>query len=159
MKRLSTNLPPIQQVIERILTLMGFDNFKVSIESSVVPGHVVYNITGSESGLLIGRDGKNLQALSKLVREIVLAKADTTDKHFDLENYVVDVDGYQGQEVSRLLDDVNNHVSDTKDASIPLPPMSPFHRRLVHSYAQDKGWQSSSAGTGNERHVIIKVNG
>ncbi len=158
----TAQLPPIQQVIESVLRSMGFSDFSVSIQSSSIPGHVSYNITGTDSALLIGRDGRNLEALSRLVREVVLVHATTYDSHFETDNFVVDVDGYQELEVKTMLGDLENKLIKFKtDQSSPieLEPMSSFHRRIVHSYIQNKpGLKTESVGVGQERKVIIKNN-
>jgi spoIIIJ-associated protein len=137
---------------------MGFKDYRVSLESSAIPGHVVYNVTGPDSALLIGRDGRNLQALSKIVREIVLCRAHSLDSHFELENYVIDVDGYQEAEVKKLLDEIDKSIkqlSSAEDNAIELRPMTAFQRRIVHSYIQSKDLSSQSQGTGADRKVII----
>ena len=155
-------LPPIQKVIEQLLDKLGFSDYRVSLESSTIPGHISYNITGSDSGLLIGRNGQNLQALSKLVREIIISKAATIDKHYELENYVLDVDGYQEKQIKDLLASVQAKIVELEssgDTQIALEPMPAFQRRVVHSFVQDKkNLSSHSEGFGSDRKVIITVN-
>ena len=151
-------LPPIQKVIEQLLDKLGFSNYRVSLESSAIPGHISYNITCDDSGLLIGRNGQNLQALSKLVREIIISKAATIDKHYELENYVLDVDGYQEKQIKLLLGEVDSVIAQLNESVtlVELSPMPAFQRRVVHSYIQDKPSLSShSEGFGSNRRVVI----
>ena len=162
-KRLSRDLPPIQVVIEEVLQRMGFNDFRINLQSSTIPGHISYTITGPNSALLIGRDGRNLQVLSKLIREIVFARSTKgnkrIDKHFELENYVIDVDGYQEKQTQELLGYVDSQIKElaiSNESQIELNPMSPFHRRIVHAYVQDKdGLNSESTGAGIERRLVI----
>jgi len=162
-KRLSRDLPPIQVVIEEVLQQMGFDDFRINLQSSTIPGHISYTITGSDSALLIGRDGRNLQVLSKLIREIVFARSakgnKKMDRHFELENYVIDVDGYQEKQTQELLSYVDSQIKAlgiSDKPHIELSPMSPFHRRIVHAYVQEKpNLNSESTGTGIERRLVI----
>ena len=45
----------------------------------------------------------------------------------------------------------------TNIAEIPLPPMSPPDRRLIHIFVQEyTDVTSESNGEGRERHVVIK---
>jgi spoIIIJ-associated protein len=160
MKRSTAKLPPIQQAIETVLEMMGFSDYRVAIQSSSIPGHVTYNITGPDSALLIGRDGRNLEALSKIVREIVLSRQGQMDKHFATENYVIDIDDYQDSEIKKLLAFVELRLSELRqsdETTIELQPMPSFKRRIVHAYVQDKTeLKSESIGSGRDRRVIIK---
>ena len=111
---------------------------------------------------MIGRNGQNLQALSKIVREIIISKAATIDKHYELENYVLDVDGYQEKQIKDLLASVQAKIVELEssgDTQIALEPMPAFQRRVVHSFVQDKkNLSSHSEGFGSDRKVIITVN-
>jgi spoIIIJ-associated protein len=166
MMKFSTKLPPVQTVIENVLYAMGFQDFQVALQASAIPGHITYNISGSESALLIGRDGRNLQALSKIIREILYFQAhskDTTvDKHFDLTNFVIDVDDYQRTETAKLLATVDNLITKINLDGVSqaeLPPMPSFQRRIIHAYVQaQESFTTESVGDYDKRRVIIKLN-
>lgn len=157
---MKAQLPPIQIVIESLLARLGFNDFRVSIEASSIPGHVVYNIKASDSALLIGKGGQNLQALSKLVRDIIATK--NLDKHYDSENFIVDVNNYQEDEVKQLIQTVNQALQSPKGYAsneIELPAMSSFNRRVVHAYLADKPkYNTRSVGNGPDRHIVISIN-
>lgn len=156
---MKAQLPPIQIVIESILTKLGFTDARVFIEASSIPGHVVYNIQVSDSALLIGRGGQNLQALSRLVRDIIMNKK--LSKRYDTENFIVDVNNYQESEVQKLITEVENALQSLQSIDsnqINLPPMSSFNRRVVHAYLADKaGYTTQSRGDGPDRHIVVSI--
>ena len=115
-------------------------------------GGPIIDLTGEDSGLLIGRRGQTLQALQFLVNVIVR-------KGFG-ENVrvLLDVERYRQRRETSLRDmatKVAARVAQT-NRSITLEPMPPADRRIVHTTLTDHpGVTTESAGVGDNRKVTI----
>jgi len=114
---------------------------------------LTFNILTPEANLLIGKEGKNLQALNTILSQMVSVKIP------DVRHVNVDVNGYKENAITDLrlkTRKIADDVIKTKTA-IPLQPMSAYERMLVHSmFSDDFQIETESAGEGPERHIIIK---
>jgi spoIIIJ-associated protein len=115
-------------------------------------GGPVIDLSGEDSGLLIGRRGQTLQALQFLVTAIVRAQ------HGETARVVLDVEGYRNRREVALRDmaaKVAERVVQT-GRSISLEPMSPADRRIIHTALTDHpGVTTESFGVGEGRKVTI----
>ena len=115
-------------------------------------GGPIIDLTGDDSGLLIGRRGQTLQSLQFLVNLIVRRECDEDVR------VVLDVERYRQRREDSLKDmasKVAARVTQT-GRSITLEPMSPADRRIIHiSLADDEGVTTESMGFGEERKVTI----
>ena len=114
-------------------------------------GGPIIDLSGEDSGLLIGRRGQTLQALQFLVNLIVR-------KQFEGVRVVLDVENYRQRRESQLRDmatKVAERVSQTK-RSITLEPMPPGDRRIIHtSLSEHPSVTTESTGDGEGRKVTI----
>ena len=114
-------------------------------------GGPIIDLTGEDSGLLIGRRGQTLQALQFLVNLIVR-------KQFEGVRVVLDVENYRQRRENQLKDmatKVADRVAQTK-RSITLEPMPPADRRIIHTSLTDHlGVVTESTGEGESRKVTI----
>ena len=115
-------------------------------------GGPVIDISGEDSGLLIGRRGQSLQSLQFIVNLIVR-------KEFgEGVRVVLDVERYRQRREASLRDMANKvaeRVTQT-GRGITLEPMSAADRRIVHlSLADREDVSTESVGFGEERKVSI----
>ena len=114
-------------------------------------GGPIIDLSGEDSGLLIGRRGQTLQALQFVVNLIVR-------KQFEGVRVVLDVENYRQRRESQLQDmatKVADRVAQTK-RSITLEPMPPADRRIIHtSLTNHPGVVTESTGEGDGRKVSI----
>jgi spoIIIJ-associated protein len=141
------------EAVSRILQSAGV-NVSRTLRAANDPdlGGPVIDLSGEDSGLLIGRRGQTLQSLQFLVNLIVRKK-------FGYEVRVtLDVEGYRQRRESSLRDmavKVAGRVIQTS-RSITLEPMSPADRRIVHTSLTDHpGVTTESMGVGDNRKVTI----
>ncbi len=141
------------EAVSRILQSAGV-NVSRTLRAANDPdlGGPVIDLSGEDSGLLIGRRGQTLQSLQFLVNLIVRKK-------FGYEVRVtLDVEGYRQRRESSLRDmavKVAGRVIQTS-RSITLEPMSPADRRIVHtSLTGHPGVTTESMGVGDNRKVTI----
>ena len=138
--------------VGRILEAAGV-NVSRTLRSANDPesGGPVIDLSGEDSGLLIGRRGQTLQALQFLVNLIVR-------RQFEGVRVVLDVENYRQRRESQLKDmatKVADRVSQTK-RSITLEPMPPADRRIIHTSLTDHpSVATESTGEGDARKVTI----
>jgi spoIIIJ-associated protein len=118
-------------------------------------GGPIIDLTGEDSGLLIGRRGQTLQALQFIVNLIV------RQRFGEDVRVVLDVERYRQRREASLRDmaaKVAARVVQT-GRSITLEPMSAADRRIIHlSLANHQGVTTESVGLGEERKVTIIPN-
>ena len=114
-------------------------------------GGPIIDLSGEDSGLLIGRRGQTLQALQFLVNLIVR-------KQFEGVRVMLDVENYRQRREFQLRDmatKVAARVTQT-NRSITLEPMPPADRRIIHTSLTDNPDVSTeSTGEGEGRKVTI----
>ena len=114
-------------------------------------GGPIIDLTGDDSGLLIGRRGQTLQALQFLVNLIVR-------KEFEDVRVALDVERYRERRETSLRDMASKVAANVvrNSRSVTLEPMSPADRRIVHTTLTDfPGVTTESMGVGEERKVTI----
>ena len=138
--------------VGRILEAAGV-NVSRTLRSANDPesGGPIIDLSGEDSGLLIGRRGQTLQALQFLVNLIVR-------KQFEGVRVVLDVENYRQRRENQLKDmatKVAERVTQT-NRSITLEPMPPADRRIIHTSLTDHpGVSTESTGEGEGRKVTI----
>ena len=115
-------------------------------------GGPIIDLTGEDSGLLIGRRGQTLQALQFIVNLIVRQKLGENVR------VMLDVEHYRQRRESSLRDmasKVAARVIET-NRSVTLEPMPPADRRIVHTtLADNPRVTTESTGERDNRKVTI----
>jgi spoIIIJ-associated protein len=105
----------------------------------------------SQSEALVGTDGEVLDALQELTRLAVMTETG------DRSRLMLDVAGYRERrrkELVALAEDAAREVRDTNER-VPLAPMNPFERKIVHDAVAAAGLTSESEGEEPRRHVVV----
>ncbi len=105
----------------------------------------------SESEVLVGPHGEVLDALQELTRLAVMTETGERSR------LMLDVAGYRDRrrkELVALTTDAVQEVRNTNDR-VPLAPMNPFERKIVHDTVAAAGLTSESEGEEPRRHVVI----
>lgn len=115
-------------------------------------GELILDITGDDLAVLIGRHGRTLDSIQFLVSSIVRRKLGYRYP------VVIDVEGYKSRQRQKIesiaKSAANRAVSQEKE--VPLRPMTPYERRLVHiALRDDVRVETESEGEGQNRHVVI----
>ena len=135
--------------LEGTVSHMGYE-CKASVTSR--KGCKVYvNIESDDSSIIIGRKGKNLDALQVLAN-VFAGKFDSRYRYIvDSENYRVRHEEQIIKEAYRLAQQVRK-----TGRSRLLEPMNPYERRLVHTALNDvTGIETKSEGEGLIKQVRI----
>jgi spoIIIJ-associated protein len=124
----------------------------VADEEGLASPPVVYNISGDDLGILIGRRGQTLTALQYLVRLM------TSQKMGSAAPLVLDVNSYKKRryESLRILAE---HVAEqvtVNQRSFALEPMPAYERRIIHlALSEHPQVTTLSVGFGDARKVTV----
>ena len=113
---------------------------------------VIFNITGDDLGILIGRRGQTLDALQYLVR--LITSRQTKSK----TPIMIDVENYKQRRYEDLRTLALNVAAQVKArrSSFRLEPMPAFERRIIHlTLANDPDVTTESIGEGEARKVVV----
>ena len=141
------------EAISKILQAAGV-NVSRTLRAAHDPevGGPIIDLSGQDSGLLIGRRGQTLQSLQFLVNLIVR-------KNFGEDvRVLLDVEGYRQRRESSLRDMATQVASRVvqSNRSVTLEPMTPADRRIIHTTLSEyPGVSTESAGVGDNRKVTI----
>ncbi len=135
-----------------------FDRMGLDAEVEIVQDDddkLYVSIASESSGLIIGKRGKNLEAIQFMVN-VTLNKA-----RKEWKKIVLDIEGYwnkREEAIKKLALRTASTVRSTRKSKI-LDAMNPFERRLVHLTLQnfnDIGTRSEGDGTFKKVRVFLK---
>ena len=142
------------EVVNNILSGAGVQTL-TTLRSAHDPdtGGPIIDITGDDSGLLIGRRGETLRSLQFLVNLVVRRKLDD-----EPVRVVLDIERYRERRYKSLRE-LALRVADRVASSgraIPLEPMPAAERRIIHiALAEHPRVTTQSTGLGDSRQVTI----
>jgi len=101
---------------------------------------------------LAGRDGEVVDALQELTRLAVQTKTGERSR------LMLDVAGYRAGRRAELVTVAEEAIGRVREsgASVALPAMNPFERKVVHDTVAAAGLTSDSDGVEPNRHVVIR---
>lgn len=114
------------------------------------------NLVTSNNSILIGKEGKTLDAIQCLLRQI---------SQNDLQNKIkinVDISNYKYEQTKKLEKNIKNIAKEVLKTKVDtsLDPMNSYNRRIVHTIVSEfPDLETESVGEGKERHVVIKYVG
>ncbi len=155
--------PPAKEVITKI---SGF--IEGMIERMGFPGTVaqkdqqgtklIFELTSESSSILIGKKGKNLDAL-QLLANVYLNRVAGDEAPWRI---VLDTEGYRARReeaLVRMAHRVADEAARTRSSRL-LEPMNPFERRLVHTAINERDdVVTKSEGDGLYKRVRIMAKG
>lgn len=127
--------------------------FTVNIEIKNKETIPTYKIYSDNDALLIGKNGKNLKALSIIVNQHINKELGKTFK------FIIDVNSYKEKHekaLETLAKRIAREVASTK-IEAKLDPMNSYERRIIHNaISENKKVYTESEGEEPSRYVIIK---
>jgi spoIIIJ-associated protein len=105
----------------------------------------------SDSTVLVGEGGAVLDALQELTRLAVMTETG------DRSRLMLDIAGYRERRRQDLMGIAAEAIQAVKEgqARVPLAPMNPFERKVVHDAVAAAGLVSKSEGEEPKRHVVV----
>ncbi len=144
----------VVQFLETLLVKMGYPG-KVYI-SSREEKKICLEVESPHSGILIGKQGKNLDALQLLVN-VYIGKIGAEDIRVivDMEKYRI----RREENLVRMARKFAEQVKRSKGSKL-LEPMNPFERRLIHTALNEiEDIDTKSEGEGLYKQVRIYYRG
>lgn len=127
----------------------------IHIECEVLVQDETYQVTlvSDQNAILIGKEGRTLNALQLLIKQAVKKETQLNLKlNLDASNYKLK----KLKNIERQIKILAKEVLQSK-IDVSLDPMNSYERRLVHSIIGEyEHLTTESIGEGKERHVIIK---
>ena len=142
----------IQKTIEQLLEKMGFTG-TVSLVKTDSDDAIFAIATESDSPLLIGQHGINLQAIQHLARLIVRKQVP------EKVRFSLDINDYRQQKNHSVLELANQAAQEaiSQHRSVVMRPMSTYERRLVHlELSKNSAVITESIGEGEARKIVVK---
>ncbi|AYE36313.1 Jag protein [Borrelia turcica IST7] len=139
--------------VRDIITKMGYC-VDLKIESSEGE-YIKISIETDSPSILIGREGRNLDAL-QLLANIYASKL--IGKNGNFNKVILDIEDYRERFKSRFINLAINSLHKVKRSrrSILLPTMNPFERRIIHTTLNRyNDVRTESEGDGNLKRVRI----
>ena len=140
----------IKEYLNKLLKNLGFTaNIEIKNKEEVP----VYTIYSDNDALLIGKNGKNLKALSIIVAKHIMRE---TGHNF---KFNIDINSYKEKReksLENLAKRVSREVATTK-IQVKLDSMNSYERRIIHNILTDnKKVYTESEGEEPNRCVVIK---
>ena len=140
----------IKDYLMQILKDMGF-NVNIEVKNKEeVPKYIIFS---DNDALLIGKNGKNLKALSILVSQHLNNEIGRNYK------FVIDINEYKEKReksLERLAKRIAREVRTTK-VEAKLDSMNSYERRIIHNIlTNNKKVYTESEGEEPNRYVVIK---
>jgi spoIIIJ-associated protein len=144
------------EFLTELVLKMGFEA-TVSVLESDEENKIIFDIQSEESSILIGKKGKNLDAIQLLVNIFINTKyPDYSGK------VVIDIENYRNRRedyLIRLANRTANIVARSRSSKL-LEPLNPFERRLIHTTLNNrKDVFTKSEGEGHFKRVRIFYKG
>lgn len=144
----------IKEYINEYFKELG-KSINIDIETEVLYKNDSFNITllTSNNSLLIGKEGKNLQAIQTLLRQSLKVKTDMSIKlNIDISNYKEK----KLKQLEREVKKIAKEVQKTK-VDVSLDPMNSYERRYIHNVINEwNNISTESEGEGKDRHIVIR---
>jgi predicted RNA-binding protein Jag len=138
----------LQQKINQMMELMGFQDFKIEVQDEKrLIAVMIY-----DQFLTPERLQEVIPHFTYLIRLMA--------KQMNVGPIIVDVNNYR-EERERIIIDLAKAAARravATNAEVELPPMNSYERRLIHAeLATRPDIATESKGEGKDRHVTIKV--
>ncbi len=144
----------VKDLLSELLGKMGFTYSKITTTEE--DGNIVRaNIESEEAPLLIGAQGRNLEALQHLAKNLLWKKF--PDETIFL---VVDIEGFKTRKQEQIMEMAKEKAEAVRATKITqiLPPLNPFLRRLVHlELAKDEYSDLTTDSVGEEGFRRVRI--
>jgi spoIIIJ-associated protein len=135
--------------LEELLDIADLDG---DIDIDVDGDRASVEIRGADRLAELNRPkGELMDALQELARLAVQTRTSSRSR------LVLDIAGFRAQHRSELEQLAADAAARAKEEgqAVPLRPMNPYERKIVHDVAKGQGLRSESDGDGKGRHVVI----
>ena len=140
----------IKDYIVKLLKDLGFQANVEIKNKETIPTYTIYS---DNDALLIGKNGKNLKALSVVVNQHINKELGKTYK------FIIDINSYKEKrekQLEQLARRVAREVANTK-IEVKMDSMNSYERRIIHNaLTNNKRVFTESEGEEPNRYVVVK---
>jgi Predicted RNA-binding protein len=140
----------IKEYIKEITKLMGID---ANLETREREGNLSITIYSDNNNVLIGKNGKNMDALSVIVRQAIYMEL---GRYY---NFNLDIGEYKVKQQRNLESFAKQIARDVYKSKVEakLDPMNSYERRIIHNILNDdKRVYTESVGEEPNRCIVVK---
>jgi len=140
----------IKGYIKEVTKLMGID---ANLETRERDGNLSITIYSDNNNVLIGKNGKNMDALSVIVRQAIYLEL---GRYY---NFNLDIGEYKVKQQRNLESFAKQIARDVYKSKVEakLDPMNSYERRIIHNILNDdKRVSTSSVGEEPNRCIVVK---
>ena len=140
----------LKECVNNILSLM---NIEANLEVRRREKNIEIKIFSNKNSILIGKDGKNLDSLQNILRQILISNVESDYRlNLDIENYKEK----RITNLERMAKRIAKEVKYTK-VEAKLDRMNSYERRIIHNtLSNNKYVYTESTGVEPNRYVVIK---
>lgn len=138
---------------EYLVEAIGALGIEITADGHIEEDIIHVTIDSKRNPVLIGKNGRTLQALNELVRLAV------SNKFHHRYRILLDVGGYKEDKYGRLAYVARRNANEVlrSQVDVKLEPMTPDERRVVHNTLSGmEHIKTESTGEGSNRAVVIK---
>ena len=139
------------ETIRSILKCFGEESFSID-EYEGDEGELIFDVTGGDLAILIGRHGRVLDSLQVIFSSLVTKRLGF---HYPV---IVDLEGYKANRRQKIMSQARMAAERAKSEgrAVRMKPMNPYERRIVHlALVDDEEVTTHSEGQDPERYVVI----
>lgn len=140
----------IKDYIMKLLKDLGFQANVEIKNKETIPTYTIYS---DNDALLIGKNGKNLKALSVIVNQHITKELGKSYK------FIIDINSYKEKrekQLEQLAKRVAREVAQTK-IEVKMDSMNSYERRIIHNVlTNNKRVYTESEGEEPNRYVVVK---
>lgn len=130
-------------------------SFNISINCKIKNEENEFNILliSDNNAILIGKAGKNLNAIQVILRTII--KRMTNNK----VKINIDASNYKAKKIENLENEIKKIIGEILETKVDvkLDPMNSYERMIVHNYVNDyENLKTESIGEEPNRYIVIK---
>ena len=149
-----TVLDIISYIKEVLNTITSIMNININLEVRRRENNIEIKIFSDQNPILIGRDGKTLDSLQNIIRQIVEKQIDNKFR------IMLDIENYRDKKISNLERTAKRIAREVKMTKVEakLEPMNSYERRIIHNaLSKNKFVYTESVGEEPNRCVVIKL--
>lgn len=143
----------VKYVKDFIVDIVKYMGISVNIEAKKREKYIQINLFSENSSILIGKNGRTLDAMQLLIKNSILNKTGFR------VNVIIDVEDYKEKVNKNLEYTVKKIAYEVRKTGIEakLDPMNSYERRIVHNaIGKIKGVSTKSEGEEPNRCVVIR---
>ncbi len=140
----------IKNYLQKIVKNMGIN---AVIETKTREEIPTFNIVAPDVSILIGKNGRTIEALQNITRQMLNTELNTYYR------FLIDVNDYKAQRKVRLEKTAKYTAKEVAKTKVEahLEPMNSYERRIIHNVlTNSKDVITESEGEEPNRHVVIK---